>query len=214
MVPWVRVRRVAVTASLPSPHAAVLEISGSRTPSAGTASSYSRRLLGQRHSFVNIPSPAGDGWRLLISRAGDWTGSVVDRPPTNLWRRGAPVLETGSMDRLFGSVVLLVTGSGIGPAMSHIGSDGVRTHLVWIVRDPNATFGAALVDEVEQFSDGLLIWDTARDGRPDVEALARRELERTGAEALFVVSNRGLSRRLVRSIRDSGTPAYGPTWDS
>ena len=213
-LPWLQVRRLPVSAVAPSSHVTVITLDGDRRPPPGTASSYSRSLLGQRHSFVNVPATGGRGWRLVVSRAGDWTGRLIDDPPRYLWRRGAPVLETGSMDRLFRSIVLLVTGSGIGPGLSHLGHAGSPTHLVWVTRDPEATFGAQLLDEIRSLSPTACIWDTTVAGRPNVEELALRELARSGAEAIFVISNRTVSQRVVETVRARGIPAFGPTWDT
>jgi hypothetical protein len=46
--------------------------------------------LGEWHSFATVTTPGRPGYRLLISRAGDWTGQLIDDPPSHLWVRGIP----------------------------------------------------------------------------------------------------------------------------
>ena len=90
----------------------------------------------------------------------------------------------------------------------------VDARLVWSARSPRATYGDALVDEVEAAHPHALIWDTTERGKPDLLALARDTSRDFGAEAVFVVSNQPTTRRIVHGLERLGIPAFGPIWDS
>jgi hypothetical protein len=90
----------------------------------------------------------------------------------------------------------------------------VPAQLVWSTRDPRATYGDALVDAVTTALPGAVIWDTTEQGKPDLLRLARRAYADSGAEAVFVVSNQAVTRRLVHELERLGIPAFGPIWDS
>ena len=59
-----------------------------------------------------------------------------------------------------------------------------------------------------------LIWDTDARGKPDLSRLALQAVEETGAEAVIVISNQKLTRRVVHDMESRGIPAYGAIWDS
>ncbi len=98
----------------------------------------SRNPLREWHAFATVTTPGRPDFRLLISRAGDWTGRFIDDPPTHVWVRGKPDLL-------------------------------------------ELTLGA-----VREF-------DT---------------------DAVFVVSNKPATTRLVGELERRGIPAFGPIWDS
>ena len=119
------------------------------------------------------PRPDQPGYRLLISRAGDWTGRFIDDPPTHVWVRGVPVAAPmAKVATLYERVVYVVTGSGIGPCLGQILANRVPARLVWSTRDPRRTYGDALVDEVEAAQPDAVIWDTTKHGKPDLLKLA------------------------------------------
>ena len=152
---------------------------------------------------------------MLISRAGDWTGRFIDDPPSHVWVRGMPVsAPMAKVALLYERVVYVVTGSGIGPCLGQILAARVPARLVWSTRDPRATYGDALVDEVEAAQPDAVIWDTTRARQARPRALARRAVRDFDAEAVFVVSNKPTTRRLVHELERLGIPAFGPIWDS
>ena len=158
---------------------------------------------------------ADPGYRLLISRAGDWTGRFIDDPPSHVWVRGTPTsAPMAKVALLYERVVYVVTGSGIGPCLGQILAARVPARLVWSTRDPRATYGDALVDEVEAAQPDAVIWDTTQRGKPDLVQLAREACRDFDAEAVFVVSNKATTLRLVHELERLGIPAFGPIWDS
>jgi hypothetical protein len=213
--PWLRLRRVPVTVERPSGHAAIVTIAGGRAPAVASAVGISRSPLREWHAFATVTTPGRDGFRLLVSRAGDWTGRFVDDPPSHVWMRGVPTAAPmARVEVLYERVVYVATGSGIGPVLGQILAGRVDARLVWSARNPRATYGDALVDEVEAAHPHALIWDTAERGKPDLLALARDACRDFGAEAVFVVSNQAATQRIVHGLERLGIPAFGPIWDS
>jgi hypothetical protein len=213
--PWLRLRRVPVTVERPSAHAAIVRLDHGVTPAFASAVGVSRSPLREWHAFATVATPGRSGYRLLVSRAGDWTGRFIDEPPSHLWVRGTPtVAPMAKVALLYERVVYVVTGSGIGPCLGQILADRVPARLVWSTRDPRKTYGDALVDEVEAAQPDAIIWDTTQRGKPDLVGLARQACRDFDAEAVFVVSNKPTTRRLVHELERLGIPAFGPIWDS
>jgi hypothetical protein len=115
---------------------------------------------------------------------------------------------------LYERVLYVVTGSGIGPCLGQILAAPVPAQLVWSTRSPRATYGDDLVDEVQAAQPGAVIWDTTERGKPDLVRLAADAYRDFGAEAVFVVSNKAATLRLVHALERRGIPAFGPIWDS
>jgi hypothetical protein len=114
---------------------------------------------------------------------------------------------------LYKRIVYVVTGSGIGPCLGQILAPPVPARLVWSTRDPRATYDD-LVDEVESAQPDAVIWDTTQHGKPDLVQLAHATCRDFDAEAVFVVSNKTTTRRVVHGLERLGIPAFGPIWDS
>jgi hypothetical protein len=213
--PWLRLRRVAVTVERPSAHAVIVSFDYGVTPAFASAVGISRSPLREWHAFATVATPGRSGYRLLISRAGDWTGRFIDDPPSHVWVRGTPVsAPMAKVALLYERVVYVVTGSGIGPCLGQILAARVPARLVWSTRDPRATYGDDLVDEVRAAQPDAVIWDTTQRGKPDLVQLAHQAYQEFDAEAVFVVSNKATTLRLVHGIERLGIPAFGPIWDS
>lgn len=213
--PWLRLRRVPVTVERPSSHAVIVRLDYGVTPAVASAVGISRNPLREWHSFATVKTPDQSGYRLLISRAGDWTGAFIDDPPSHVWVRGVPTsAPLAKVEVLYERVLYVVTGSGIGPCLGQILSARVPARLVWSARSPRATYGDALVDEVESAQPDAVIWDTTQAGKPDLVRLAYEAYEEFGADAVFVVSNKATTWRVVHGMERLGIPAFGPIWDS
>ena len=213
--PWLRLRRVPIRVHRPSSHVAVVELDYGVRPAYSSAVGISRSPLGGSHAFATVTTPGRPGYRLLISRAGDWTGRFIDDPPTHVWVRGVPVsAPMAKTANLYSRVVYVVSGSGIGPILGQVLADRVPARLVWSTRDPRRTYGDALVDEVAAIQPDAVIWDTTRHGKPDLLRLALDTCADFGAEAVIIVSNKATTLRLVDDLERRGIPAFGPIWDS
>ena len=213
-LPWLRLRRVSVIIDRPSPHVALTRFDHGVTPFPGSSTAVSRSPLREWHSFANVPAPGRSGFRLTISRAGDWTASFIDDAPARVWVKGIPTAGVANIETLFTKVVYVATGSGIGPVLPHLLADQVPSKLVWATRSPRETYGDALVDEILAARPDALVWDTSADGKPDMLRLAYAAYASSGAEAVICISNKKLTWRVVYGMERLGIPAYGAIWDS
>jgi hypothetical protein len=213
-LPWLRLKRVRVEVTKPSPHAVVVRFDHGETPFPGSSTAVSRSPLLEWHSFANIPTPGKEGFRLIISRAGDWTGRFIDDCPTHVWVKGITTAGVANIETLFTKVLYVATGSGIGPVLPHLLAQRVPMQLIWSTRSPRATYGDALVDEILAAQPDALIWDTDARGKPDLVQLALAALRASGAEAVICIANQKLTRDVIQQMERRGIPAYGAIWDS
>lgn len=214
IAPWTRLRRVPVDITRPSSHVAIARFTHGRKPFAGSSTAISRSPLREWHSFANIPSPSEHGFRLTISRSGDWTGGFIDDMPEHVWVKGITVAGVANIEVLFRKVVYVATGSGIGPCLPHLLAQKVPALLVWSTRTPRKTFGDGLIDEILAVQPDARIWDTAEHGKPDMVELAYAAYRDFGAEAVICISNKKLTWQVVHGLERRGIPAYGAIWDS
>jgi hypothetical protein len=213
-LPWLRLRKVPITVDRPSAHVALVGFNHGETPFAGSSTAISRRPLLEWHSFANVPTPGEPGFRLTISRAGDWTGSFIEDAPTHVWVKGITTAGVANIEVLFTKIVYVATGSGIGPVLPHLLAAKVPSRLVWATRDPRQTYGDALVDEILAVQPYATVWDTSRHGKPDMVRLAYAAYAEFGAEAVICISNKKLTWQVVHGLERRGIPAYGAIWDS
>ena len=213
-LPWLRLKKVPVRLERPSSHVVLAHFDYGVTPFAGSSTAVSRSPLTEWHSFANVPAPGEDGFRLTISRAGDWTGQLIDDLPSHMWVKGIPTAGVGNIDKLFKRVVWIATGSGIGPTLPHLLAHTAPARLVWSTRTPRITYGDKLVDEILEAEPNALIWDTNENGRPDLVQLAYDAVQAFDAEAVIVISNKKLTWQVVYGMESRGIPAYGAIWDS
>lgn len=214
VLPWMRLQKVPVQIERPSDHVALVRFNHGVTPFAGSSTTVSRSPLTEWHSFANVPSPHEEGFRLTISRAGDWTGALIDDLPSHVWVKGIPTAGVGNVDQLFKRVVWIATGSGIGPTLPHLLAQEVPAHLIWSTRNARKTYGDKLVDEILEVEPNALIWDTDELGRPNLSQLAYAAVQEFEAEAVIVIANQKLTRMVVQDMESRGIPAYGAIWDS
>lgn len=214
LLPWLRLKKVPVEITKPSNHAVLARFDYGVTPFPGSSMAISLNPLLEWHSFANIPSPDQPGYRLAISRAGDWTGAFIDQLPSHVWVKGIPTAGVANIEVLFKKVVYIATGSGIGPVLPHLLAKQVPSHLVWTTRSPRQTYGDALVDEILQAEPDAQVWNTDELGKPDMVKLSYQAYKRFGAEAVIIISNQKLTRQVVYGLESRGIPAYGAIWDS
>ncbi|MFD2176620.1 hypothetical protein [Veronia pacifica] len=214
LLPWLRLRKVPVEITTPSSHVALLKFKYGVTPFAGSSMAISRSPLREWHQFANVPSPHEEGYRLTVSRAGDWTGRLIDDKPTHLWVKGIPTAGVANIEVLFDRVVYVATGSGIGPCLPHLLAKKLPMKLVWVTRNPRKTFGDQLVDEILEAQPDAVIWDTDAKGKPDMVALSYQVFNDYAAEAIICISNQKLTQQVVYGMESRGIPAFGAIWDS
>ncbi|MBG6129728.1 amino acid adenylation domain-containing protein [Aquimarina sp. EL_43] len=214
VLPWLRLKKVEVDITRPSNHVILARFNYGETPFAGSSTAISRDPLMEWHSFANVPEPGRDGFRLTISRAGDWTGELIDDMPKYLWVKGITTAGVGNVDKLFKKVIWVATGSGIGPCLPHLFSRETPARLIWATRNPRKTYGDELVEEILESQPEAIIWDTDAHGKPDMVKLAYKAYKDFDAEAVICISNKKLTWKVVYGMESRGIPAYGAIWDS
>lgn len=214
ILPWLRLKKVPVDIASPSSHVALAQFDYGVTPFAGSSTDLSRNPLLEWHSFANVPSPHKSGFRLTISRAGDWTGSFINDKPSHIWVKGIPTAGVGNIETIFKRVVWVATGSGIGPCLPHLFANNIPSLLVWSTRSPRETYGDALVNEILEAQPDAIIWDTKKDGKPDLAELAYQAWRDFEAEAVICISNKKTTWYVVYEMESRGIPAFGAIWDS
>jgi ferredoxin-NADP reductase len=126
------------------------------------------------------------------------------------------------MARLFRKVVVVTTGSGIGPCLGVIQDVplmGTKIRVIWSTPSPLETYGWDICEAVLKVDPAAVIIDTRKEkregrGRPDLTRIAWELYKREGAEAVFVISNPKVTRNVVYGLESRGVPAFGPIWDS
>jgi hypothetical protein len=222
--PWALLRRVKVDAESISSHAIRLHFHHT-TINFGQGLQLSKHPLRDWHSFAtfpDIPSKPGtngsiskaDGFSCIISKAGDWTSDTIENPPTHLWKRGIPIYGFGKAMQVFNSIILVTTGSGIGPCLSFL-EDPIRPamRVIWQTKDPLKTYGQRILDLVHHLDPNPEILQS-RKGRVDMLPLMMRLFKEFRAEAVCVISNPMVTRKLVFECESRGVPAFGPIFDS
>ena len=211
---WWRLKNVPVEAVKTSSHAVILRFGKGCRSFPGSAVAISHSPLLEWHSFATIPAPAEEGFRLIVSRAGDWTGALIDNPPSRIWIKGIATAGVAYVEVLFKRVVYIATGSGIGPCMTHLLHKRLPIYLIWATKNPVKTYGQPLVDEILRAVPDAVIWDTDTLGKPNLPAMAIEAVARFRAEAVIVIANRKLTENVIQAAELNGIPAYGAIFDS
>lgn len=118
----------------------------------------SHRPLTEWHSFATISVPGTKGYSAIISRAGDWTKEQIDNPPKKIWIRGIPCYGVVRVTPLFRRVLLVATGSGIGPIAPVVYANKVPLQLLWTAPNVRKTFGDKIVDSLIEANPNAVIY--------------------------------------------------------
>jgi hypothetical protein len=215
---WFWLRKVPVEAEVLSDHAVRLHFDYT-VPVNGSFTRLSRKPLVEWHSFATIPAPEPEngrapGYSLVVSNAGDWTKSCIQDAPTHLWVRGVPTCGVMRIATLFNRIVVIATGSGIGPLLGHIQDPSCPTQLIWSTPRPEKTFGAPMLDTIRSKIPGAVIHDTKELGRPDLVKMGYNMFKGFGAEAVIIIANEKITKKVVYGLETRGVSAYGAIWDS
>ncbi|KAI0269909.1 nonribosomal peptide synthetase 12 [Gloeopeniophorella convolvens] len=213
ILPWVRLRKVPVRSVVLSGHAVRLYFDYV-TPITGSFTRISDSPLMEWHGFATVPEPGKSGYSLVVSKAGDWTSKQIANPPKELWVRGIPTFGVLRIVPLFRRLVVVATGSGIGPCAPCILEQRVPIRLLWTSPNVRQTFGDHLVDSILEKSPDAVIYDTRAHGKPDMVKLTYRLVREFNAEAVCIISNQKLTQKVVYGMMSRGIPAFGAIWDS
>lgn len=174
----------------------------------------SNRPLLEWHAFATIPDDDGKGFSVVVSNAGDWTKHHILNPPEKLWIRGYPLHGLLYTSRLFKRIVVVATGSGIGPCLSLLFADVTPRRILWSTPNPEVTYGEGVMKAVLKGDPNAIVWNTKTQGRPDMVKLTHQLVDEYDAEAVFIISNPKLTRKVVYGMETRGIAAYGAIFDS
>lgn len=212
VLPWIRLRKVDAFPEKLSNHAIQIHFKYRKMgPVLGIRIAHNP--LKEWHSFASIPSSDGS-FSLIVSDAGDWTKKQIMEPASQYWVRGIPIAGVLRMAYVFKRIVVVTTGSGIGPVLSMLHSFPIPCRILWSTPNPQQTYGDKIMQQVADADPGAMIINTRASGRPDMVALTYHLFLESKAEAVFAISNPSLTRKVVYGMESRGIPAYGPVWDS
>lgn len=212
-LPWLRLRQVTVRPDVLSNHAIRLYFEYC-TPVVGSAVRLSSHPLVEWHAFATIAKPGQSGFSVLVSNAGDWTSKQIRTAPTKIWVRGVPACGVLRIAPLFKAIVLVATGSGIGPCLPVIYARAVPTRIFWSTPNPQDNFGEEIIQAIMDADEAAVIHNTKTMGRPDMVAITYKLLKESRAEAVCVISNKKLTQMIVYAMESRGIPAFGAIFDS
>jgi hypothetical protein len=211
--PWLRLRRVPVHAELLSDHAIRLHFTYTNAPLC-SAPRMTDSPLKEWHAFAGIAEEDGNGFSVIVSKAGDWTASIIRNPPTHLWVRGIPTRGVLHVAKIFRKLVLVATGSGIGPILSLLYAQNLDCRILWSTPDPETTYKQSIIDHVHDGDPDAIIINTTVSGRPDLVQRAYDLYKSFDAEAVFIISNPRVTRKFVYALESRGVPTFAPIFDS
>ncbi|KAK0388986.1 hypothetical protein NLU13_2563 [Sarocladium strictum] len=212
---WFWLRKVPVRAEVLSDHAVRLHFDYTQ-PVNGSFTRLSTRPLLEWHSFATIPNTRVEpkGYSVVVSNAGDWTKATIHDEPTQLWVRGLPTCGVMRIATLFNRVVVIATGSGIGPLLGHINQPSCPTQLIWSTPKPEVTFGSGVIQSIRKNIPDAVIHDTKLLGRPDLVRMGYNMAKSFDAEAVIIIANEKITKKVVYGLQTRGVAAYGAIWDS
>jgi len=213
--PWLRLRSRSMRVEVLSPHAARLHFDYT-TLSTCHGIRITDAPLKETHAFATIPNPGNNpGFSVLVSNAGDWTDKIISNPPSRIFVKGAPTLGVARVALLFRKVLIVATGSGIGPCLSLLQAyPDYPLRVVWSAQRPQATYGDDIIRAVYRADPNAVIVDTKSTGRGNLLGLAYSLLKESDCEAAVVISNPAVTKKVVFGLEARGIPAYGPIFDS
>jgi len=219
--PWILLRRVSVTkVEHLSNHAVRLYFSSKERIPALHTFAISDAPLHEWHSFAAIPDTddrEGGASSCIISRAGDWTAETIRNPREFYYMRGVHKAGVLGMAKVFRSLVLMATGSGIGPCLSVFGqTPDTKVRVIWSAPEPTSTFGKKICASVLQCDPNALVFNTrdVDERRPNLVQEALNLYHSENAEAVFFISNRSLTKKVVDALASKGVPVFAPVFDS
>ena len=219
ILPWLRIRHVPIAISPISSREMQICFPYTRMPYTSTLR-LSTHPLTEWHAFATIPLTPTTA-KVIVSRAGDWTSSIIAAPPEKLWIRRPAMMNFLAFAPLFNSILLVATGAGIGPMLSLLASPAVtrmreqgrKVKVLWCVYDSYAPHWAFVLDAIRKVDGEPVVFDS-KAGRPDVAFEACWVARKEGVEAVFVVSNPKVTKEVVWECKINGLAAYGAVFDS
>lgn len=117
--------------------------------------------------------------------------------------------------KLYHRMILVTTGSGIGPCLSYLACENrPEMRVIWQTRNPKKTYGAGIINLVHQMDPNPVILDTSAGGRIDMLPYVIKLYREFNAEAVCIISNPIMTKKLVFELQRRGILAMGPIFDS
>ena len=214
VAPWAAVRKVRCETLVQNKKTLMLKFEGSK--SAGLFCRLSLKPLYEWHAFACVSPDADDNAHyVIISAAGDFTKAIIADPPQYVYTRVISFVGLPSLTPLYQRAVIVCTGAGLSPYMSHIFQARNEIHLIWVGKDLLGTFGSEVMGWLERAlpSNRLAIIDTTQ-GRPDLVELACKAYWELKAQVVLVGSNPDGTEAIKLGCRRNLIPCFGPVWDS
>ena len=98
--------------------------------------------------------------------------------------------------------------------MSLFVDDKIPRRILWSTRDPETTYGSGIIDTVLKADPQAVIWNTSLKGYPDIVMETYKLYVESGAEAVYVISNPKVTRKVIFGLETRGIAVYGPIFDS
>lgn len=180
----------------------------------------SDKPLTEWHAFATVPDVEPEsghvhGFSIVVSNAGDFTKrQIMNTDERRLWIRGAPLHGLLYTSKLFRRIVIVATGSGIGPCLSLLHANVTPVRVLWSTRDPETTYGPTVIEAVQIADPNAVIWNTTTRGYPDIVRETYRVVKESDAEAVYIISNPKVTEKVVFGMQTRGVPAYGAIFDS
>ncbi|KAF2231308.1 hypothetical protein EV356DRAFT_525967 [Viridothelium virens] len=219
--PWTRLRWRAVRVEELSEHATRLHFDYLDKMETCQGVRLTHNPFKETHSFATIPNDNGNkGFSALISNAGDWTDDIIRSPRQHIFVKGAPTLGVMRVALLFRRILVIATGSGIGPCLSLLQTPAEdlprrpEMRVIWSAQNPISTYRKNVVESVYRADRNAIIVDTKQTGRGNLLALSYGLFVESGAEAAVIISNPVVTRKVVHGLEACGVPAFGAIFDS
>lgn len=218
--PWLMVRKVKVRLNSPSPQCTMVNMEDLKQIRYHGRFMRVSKNLREWHAFaIALSYPDKSEIAIVIAAAGDWTKKIISRSNdaenqiNKLYIR--KIFGTGFMYSInaYKCVLVIATGSGIAPVLPYIQTPMVKSHIVWIAKDHENTFGKELMDLIKTCPYINMI-DTKVHGRPKVEDVVKYYKDCGDAEAVFVVSNDKFTYETIDYCYQKGIYCYGALFDS
>lgn len=213
ILPWLTVRRVPVRMSSPSGHASIIKFDGG--VKSGILGRISPSPLSEWHAF-GIISDNKTEHMMLAGAVGDFTKSLVAKPPSHLWVRQVHFAGLPYLTNMYNRALLVATGSGICVFLSFLLQPSrADVCILWVTKGVEQNFGKEIKEWMSGHpTDKVIVHDTAVLGRPNVSEMSVETAKKFGAEVVIVTSNPEGSRDVVDACKTAGIAAFGPIWDS
>ncbi|KAF8996770.1 hypothetical protein BDZ89DRAFT_1148872 [Hymenopellis radicata] len=218
LLPWARLRKVPVRAVVLSDHAVRLFVNNKvfgfhPRPVPGSFSRVSLDPLNEWHAFANVPVPGTDEFSLVVSQAATGPKSSFATHRRDLLQRHACGGCSAGQHHV-PPCPLRCDGKRIGPIAPCLFEKRQPSRLLWTGANIVKTFGTDLVDAVKEADPDACIYDTRATWSSDMVKLTYKMVKDFDAEAVVIISNEPLTKKVVYGMMSRGIPAFGAIWDS